>query len=55
MKIKLTFKTPDATQNLSCEELELMEDTINKYVKYGELVTIEFDSETGSANVVSAN
>lgn len=30
-----------------------LEDFANKWVKYGELITIEFDTEKGTANIVT--
>lgn len=73
MKIKITFKTPDAVYCVLEDELatnyedrapseadeekvdgmraEYLE-TINKFVKYGEQVTIEFDTKKDTATVM---
>jgi len=64
MKLKITFKTPDAVDHalreelgafaeIDCEE-DLIECTarLGKWVRYGESVTIEFDLDTMTANVL---
>ena len=67
MKIRITFKTPDAVddaindleldENLDeeakLEVLDSVTEFINKFVKYGELITVEFDTEDKTATVVS--
>jgi hypothetical protein len=52
MKIRLTFKTPDVLEHLSDEDNEQCRAVIGKFIKYEEYVTIELDSENGSATVV---
>ena len=56
MKIKLTFKSPDvlyyALKSMAEEDKEKAKEVANKYVKYGELITIELDSETAEAKVL---
>jgi len=64
MRIKITFKTPDAVDYVLnsrvCMEnpeksVELMEEamnTINQFVKYGEVISVEFDTETNTARVI---
>lgn len=66
MKIQITFKTPDAldaafdqycepTKNdtsITMQYEEGVVDTLNKFIKYGEQVTIEFDFDAGTATVV---
>lgn len=63
--ISLMFKTPDAVHNAiedyvkfaELDEDELfdlksgIEDKVNKFVRYGEIVTIDLDLETGEATV----
>ena len=56
-KIHVGFKTPDAAyyalQDIQDEEKrEEAEAIIDKYVKYGECLTVEFDTETGEAKVL---
>jgi hypothetical protein len=60
MKFRLHFKTPDATEGLSLAEIG-DEDTFQKiktlvkdYVKYGENITIEFDTDKMSVEVLKA-
>ena len=54
MKFTLTFKTPDligqAVENLS-DYYEMM-DCTKKFIEYGETITVEFDSELGTATVL---
>ena len=57
MKIQLTFKTPDVVDYaLECIEDEdqrhELESVIEKFVEYGEYVSIEIDSETKTARVL---
>lgn len=56
MRFKATFKTPDvldyALEYLEGEELAEAKELAEKYVQYGEYVTIEFDTETQTATVV---
>lgn len=65
MKLYLTFKTPDIifetireirseNENLSEEELSDIEDSLSKWIRYGECVTICFDTETTTAVVKEA-
>lgn len=50
-KIQLTFKTPDATYQI--EDFEDLNPTVfNMFLKYRELVTIEFDTENLTATVI---
>ena len=63
MKITISFKTPDAVDNAIDEEYpdtEENEDSrrelrefFQRYVKWGECVSIEFDTEAGTARVLS--
>lgn len=61
MKFSVTFKTPDA-KNDALEDLrkehgdevgdgEAEAVVMDKFIQYGEYVTIEFDSEAGTAVV----
>ena len=68
MKIRLSFKCPDAVDTALEEEFgnsdpdKVSEDQVDnlvaakavcdKFIKYGEYVSIEMDTETGSATVV---
>ena len=63
MKLLISFQTPDATKyavdgiqgNTEEETYKLMEDAykvIDKFVKYGELVTIEIDTITQTVKVI---
>lgn len=62
-KIRITFKTPDAVSTALSEEFgdleeenekayQEAEEALGKFVKYGELVTIEFDTDEGTAEVL---
>lgn len=57
MKLKITFKNPDAVDEaLSDSGLSLgnegLKETISKFIEYGEYVTIELDTEKGTARVI---
>ena len=56
MKIQITFKSPDAldcaTANLSEDEKDEAAEVIEKFIKYDEYITIEFDTETKTARVL---
>jgi hypothetical protein len=52
MKIQLIFKTPDVTVQLSEEEIEESKALLEKYLKWGELITLEFDTEENTARVL---
>ncbi len=57
MQFRLTFKTPDVTErafsdDMTEDEREQVEAVLNKFIKWGECVTIEFDTETKTAEVV---
>lgn len=56
-KIKVTFKTPDAVEdavkNFNGDwGVEIDTSVFDKFVKYNEYVTIEFDTETQTATVL---
>ncbi len=59
-KIHITFKTPDAVRyaledaNLNQDEEDVILEKLSKWIKYEELVTIEFDLENGTATVIPA-
>ena len=65
MKFQVQFKTPDALHYAitdACGKVELekrealldsLNYTANKYVRYGECITVEFDTESQTATVVS--
>jgi hypothetical protein len=67
VKIRITFKTPDAVdyavteqvQGLPEEEADVQRGRIlfslGKYIKWGEMVTICFDTDAGTATVEPAN
>lgn len=67
MKFQVSFKTPDAAEYAingvlqygewadADERDELkskLEATAEKFISYGECITVEFDSDTGTATVV---
>ena len=58
MKFSITFKTPDAVEEAIYDHTyddnkqEEMRALTDKFVRYGELITVEFDTETGTATVV---
>ena len=56
MKIKVMFKTPDvleyALDDLSDDDTYDVKQQLKKFIQYGECVTIEFDTEAGTATVV---
>lgn len=56
MKVQITFKTPDAVEDairgLSEKEKELVKKITNKYIDYGELITIEVDTATEELKVI---
>jgi UDP-3-O-[3-hydroxymyristoyl] glucosamine N-acyltransferase len=58
MKFTLSFKSPDVFEqfqymsNIHPNDHEACKAAAEKYVKYGEYVTIEFDTETGDAKVI---
>ncbi len=57
MKIRLTFKTPDAVED-ALDQIEdenqrdAAEQVCNKFFEYGEYVYIEVDTVAGTATVV---
>ena len=56
MKFQLTFKTPDVLDQLhevidDDEQIEA-DQLAKKFLRYGEYITIEFDSEIQSATVL---
>lgn len=65
MKFTVTFKTPDAAyyevksivenepdEDKQLELKESLHDFLEKFIKYGEVITIQFDTEAGTATVV---
>lgn len=57
MKYLLTFKTPDVADDISTEELEQeeinrIEKTLRKYLKYGEMIQVELDSQQETMEIV---
>lgn len=56
MKFSITFKTPDAidyaVDEHGQEHEEEIKETARKFVRWGELITVEFDTETQSATVL---
>lgn len=59
MKIQMTFKSPDVVYNslrdagIDPNEPPIeVEDLLETFIKYDEYVTIEFDTEQGTATVV---
>lgn len=58
MKIKVTFKTPDAiddaTEDLDDYQQSRAKQVMHKYIRYGEYINVEFDIEKGTATVLEA-
>ena len=46
MKIQLTFKTNDVEDQLDPDELEEAKPLLDKFIKFGEYLQVEFDTET---------
>lgn len=65
MKFRLTFKTPDVTAQIPADmSLEYEErnsrlweaiDFANKFLMYGESITVEFDTNARTATVLKTN
>ena len=59
MKLTLSFKTPDVA-DYALEDIEdedqkdEAQEAIDKWVKYGECLNVEIDTETGEARVLPA-
>ena len=62
MKLRITFKTPDALdyalsslhsdyENVTEEEQKRIRIQLEKWISYGENVTIEFDTKNNTATV----
>jgi len=54
MKFTVTFKSPDAfdTADVDDEDVDEAKELFDRFVEYGEYVTVEFDTETQTAKVV---
>jgi hypothetical protein len=55
MKFILSFKTPDvldAALEEHNDDCDAIEQTAEKFIKYGECISIEFDTEEGTATVL---
>lgn len=60
MKFILTFKTPDVTDQIplfenpqpSNSEFDKAVEFVHKYLRYGEIVDIEFNTETKTVRVL---
>lgn len=57
MKFQVTFKTPDAVSEALSDLddqtiIDRLEDFASQWVKYGEYVTLEFDSVKGTCRVL---
>jgi hypothetical protein len=56
MRIKVTFKTPDAIEsvigNYSEDEQEEIREHLSAWIEYGEYIYIEFDTEKANPNVL---
>ena len=67
MKFQLTFKSPDAISEavydlrkkypaMHKDDInELVYNTASEYVRYGEYITVEFDTETNEAVLIKRN
>jgi hypothetical protein len=51
MKFSLTFKTPDVADQIDDDEEDGIEEFISQWIEYGEYITIDFDSNAGTAKV----
>lgn len=52
MKVRLSFKTPGVEDQLTEEEREYYDEVLQKFLRYNEYVTLEFDTETNTAIVI---
>ena len=57
MKLQLQFKTPDAVdlakEEINDEEvLDRFNEIVDKYIQYGEYITVEIDTDTGQITVI---
>jgi len=59
MKLRITFKTPDAVENMELYDGDFDEKVYKKaseelknWISYGELVTLEYDTDTKSIIVM---
>ena len=59
MKVQLTFKSPDvidcAIENLSEEEKEEAKEIIQKFVRDGEYIDVEIDTDLETCDVIPVN
>lgn len=51
MKVQLTFKTPDVTDQLEDQDTPEIREQLEKWLQFGECITIEFDLDTDVASV----
>lgn len=57
MKFILTFKTPDVLDQIEMEnysqlEMNAMKPVINKFIEFGEYISVQFDTEEMTATVL---
>lgn len=54
MKFCITFKTPDVLDQIDDDHYprKELERFLDRWVTYGEYVTIEFDTDAGSARII---
>ena len=60
MKFRVSFKTPDAVDaaidsamiDSRGADREALEGVVEKFVQYGENITVEFDTKAGTATVL---
>ena len=52
MKFTLSFKSPDVLDQLTEDEQEEAKKVIEKYIKWSEYISIEFDTELKTATVL---
>ena len=68
MKFRVTFKDPDGVTDALCDaglvdrsgytdedQGELVSERLEKFIRYGEYITIEFDIDSGTATVIPVN
>lgn len=55
MKFHLTFKDPNACSDIDGlnDNVDEVKETIRKFIRYDELVTIEFDTNSKTAIVIT--
>ncbi len=60
MKVRLIFKTPDVLDQLTNtyedeDTAERVAESLKQWIKFSEIIVVEFDVETNTATVVNVN